>query len=232
MPCKGVVVVPLGNPSCPTDGGASGTQRVANRPIVCHALEALTAARITDLVVVVADAALPEVRKCIGEDGALPGAPSYLTYSRPDLIGALEAACPFVGDDPAVVHLADGLIGQELEPFIELAETDPPDVLLLLHRSPVRQAQLGPATQRLLGITELNGHKSRLELAGVCLFGPGVLAKACTVNDVPDEELDLSAIAESLAGDGRALQAGFVRTWRRYRGDPLDLLELKHIVLD
>ena len=225
-------MVPPGNPSCPTDGGPSGTQRVANRPIVCHALEALAAAGISDLAVVVADGALHEIRKCIADDGAISEGLSFLTYSRLDLAGALESACPFVGDDPAVVHFADGLIGQELEPFIELVETDPPDVLLLLHRSPALQARLGPATQRLLGITELNGHKSRLELAGVCLFGPGALAKACAVDEVQDDELDLSAIAESLAGEGRSLQAGFVRTWRRYRGDPLDLLELNRIVLD
>src|SRR5579875_1951783 len=117
MPCKGVVVVPPGIPSCPTDAGASGTQRVANRPIVCHAVEALIAAGVPDVAVVVVADAVAEVRKCIADDGALPDELTYLTYTRPDLVGALEAACPFVGDDDAtVVHFADGLIGQELEP--------------------------------------------------------------------------------------------------------------------
>jgi glucose-1-phosphate thymidylyltransferase len=232
MPCRGIVVVPPGGPACPTDEGPSGAQRIANRPIVCHALDALVAAGITELCVVAAPASLEEVRKCIDDDAALPDSPIYLTYSGPDLVGALEAAAPFAGDEPAVVHFADGLIGQELEPFIDLVENDPPDVLLLLHRSAEKRARLGPATQRLLGISELNGHKSRLELAGVCLFGPGAVRRACAVAREADGELDLSAIAERLAGEGRALQAGFVQTWRRYSGDPLDLLELNRIVLD
>ena len=46
------------------------------------------------------------------------------------------------------------------------------------------------------------------------------------------ENLDLTAIAEYLADTGRSLRTKFVRTWRRYRGDPLDLLELNRIVLD
>ncbi len=225
-------MVPPGSPACPTDGGASGTQRVANRPIVCHALDALAAAGVARLAVVAPGPILPEIRKCVEDDGALDTGITYLSHDRPDLLGAFEAADPFVGADPAVIHFADGLIGQELRPFIELVETDPPDVLLLLHRSAEQRARLGPATQRLLGITELNGHKSRLELAGVCLFGPRSLARVHEAARSADDELDMSAIAERLASDGQTLQAGFVRAWRRYRGDPLDLLELNRIVLD
>jgi glucose-1-phosphate thymidylyltransferase len=58
------------------------------------------------------------------------------------------------------------------------------------------------------------------------------VAKACTAAEELDADINLSAIAERLAAGNHALQAGFVRTWRRYRGDPLDLLELNRIALD
>jgi glucose-1-phosphate thymidylyltransferase len=65
----------------------------------------------------------------------------------------------------------------------------------------------------------------------VCLFGPGALRRACAGLN-PEPELDLLAIAEQLAGRGLRLEAAFVRSWRRYCGEPHDLLELNRIVLD
>jgi glucose-1-phosphate thymidylyltransferase len=233
MPCKGVVVVPPGSPSCRTGDGAAGTQQIANRPIVCHVLDALGAAGIVDVAVVAPDSSVAEIRHCIETDVDRVAEVVYVAQTgRADLLGALAAAEAFVGDDACIVHFADGLTGQPLEPFAQLLEAEPPDLVLMLHRSTDRREGLGPATQRLLGISELNGSKSRLGLVGVCLFGPGALRRACARPHDADPELDLTTIAERIAGSGRALHASFVRTWRRHCGDPVNLLELNRIVLD
>jgi glucose-1-phosphate thymidylyltransferase len=240
MSLKGLVVVPPStSPGVTTDGPS--LQRIANRPIVCHALEALIAAGITAVAIVGPAEAMADVRKCLDADAdAASGVEIvYLTQpGRTDLLGALQAAAPFVGDDPVVTHFADGLLGQELALVTEKLTGDVPDLLLLLYRSVDSRETLGPTTQTLLGITELNGSRSRLALAGVCLFGAGALRRAAeAARDQGLEvdlgpEVDLVAIAELLAGQGRVLEAAFVRTWRRYRGDPLDLLELNRLVLD
>ena len=221
----------------PTDGGASVealcTERVANRPIVCHALDALVSAGTTELAVVAPPRALETIRTCIERDGRTSAAVRYVGQTRrPDLLGSLDAAASFVGDDPAVVHFADGLVGNTGDRFSRCIVEEPEGLLLLVHRSPDKHAGLGPATERLLGVTELNGSRSRLAVAGVCVFGPRLLRLASVAPVRANRECDLIAVAEWLASQGHQPHVGFVQTWRQYRGNTLDLLELNRLVLD
>jgi glucose-1-phosphate thymidylyltransferase len=200
---------------------------------VCHVLDGLAAAGLDEVAVVAPPGLAFEIRRCIEEDGGYGPAVTHLTYTgRDDLLGALAAAQAFVGDDACLVHAADGLIGLELVQFAELLKADLSDLLLLLHRTAEKRERLGPAAQRLLGISELNGSKTCLSLVNVCVFGPGALRRACARGEAAPEERDLTAIAEQVADAGGSLRTKFVRTWRRYDGDPQDLLELNRIVLD
>lgn len=209
------------------------TERVGNRPIVCHALDTLVSAEITELAVVAPPPALKAIRACVEEDGGPGPTVRYLVQTnRPDLLGSLEAAAPFVGDDAAVVHLADGLVGETPDRFSRFLAEQPEGLLLLVHRSSAEHAGLGAATERLLGVTELSGFRSRLSVAGVCAFGPGLLRRASGAPAGAGSRFDLVAVAEWLASQGHKPQVGFVQSWRRYRGDSLDLLELNRLVLD
>ena len=233
MRCKGVAVVPLESSSRRPHDDPVATRRIANRAIVCHVLDGLVAAGVDDLAIVAPAELAAEIRSCIDEDGGFGSSVTHLSYAgREDLLGALAVAEAFVGADACLVHTADGLVGHELSQFTDLLDSDPSDLVLLLHRTAEKRDRLGVAAQRLLGISELNGSKTCLSLVNVCLFGPGALRVACARGANLEEELDLVAIAQHLAEAGRSLRAGFVRTWRRYCGDPLDLLELNRIVLD
>jgi glucose-1-phosphate thymidylyltransferase len=210
----------------------AATHRIANRAIVCHVLEGLVAAGVDELALVAPPELASDIRRCLDDDGGF-GSVTHLTYrERDDFLGALAGAEEFVGEDPCLVHSADGLVGYELIQFAEMLDSDPCDLVLFLHRTAEKRDRLGPAAQRLLGISELNGSKTYLSLISVCLFGPGALRQACAFGAHVPNEFDLTAIAERLAGSGRSLRTRFVRTWRRYCGDPLDLLELNRIVLD
>lgn len=232
MDYKGLVVVPPPPPRF-LSRASHATDRVANRPIACHAVESLAAAGVDDVAIVAPAAALHEVRESVESDLAAATHVTYLPQRhRTDLLGAISTAEDFVNDSPAIVHLADGLLGQQLNGLVHGRDPDDlPDLLLLLHRGEPAHGGLEPATQRLLGLTELNGHGARLAVAGVCAFGPGALQRAARATDAADPA-DLITIAEHLASGGRSLEAEVVRSWRRYRGDPIDLLELNRIVLD
>ena len=200
---------------------------------MCHVLDGLATAGLDDLAVVSPATLAPEIRSCIDDDDGLGTAVTYLSYAgRGDLLGALAAAEAFVGDDACLVHTADGLVGHELVQLAALVGTDHADLVLFLHRTAEKRDRLSLAAQRLLGICELNGSKTCLSLVNVCLFGQGALRLACAHAAGAENELDLTAIAGHLADAGGSLRTTFVRTWRRYRGDPLDLLELNRIVLD
>lgn len=232
MSVKGVVVVSEGySPAVPWECAAS--QRIANRPIVCHAVDALVTAGIEDVAIVAPPAVVVQVRKCIDSDNRTRPRVTYLLQrERAGLLGALQSAAAFVGDDPCVAHFADGLLGQPIEQFTELMTPTGPDLLLLLHHSFDDRDRLTPATQKLLGVAELEGGASHLALAGVCVFGPGVMCRARAAAEACGRDADLIAVAERMAQDGCVLEPAFARAWRRYDGDPLDLLELNRIVLD
>jgi glucose-1-phosphate thymidylyltransferase len=215
------------------NGDIPATRRIANRPIVCHAVEHLAEVGVEQVAVVAPGASIAGIRSCLQADLAADIAITYLAQGdRADLLGALRATAAFVGDDPAVVHLADGLVGQHLGEVTTGFGEDPPDLLLLLHRTEEARDGLEPGTQRLLGLTELNGSRSRLALAGVCLFGPAALHHTIGTMASHGPGVDFVSIAEHLATEGRNLGAGIVGSWRRYQGDPLDLLELNRLVLD
>ncbi len=233
MQYKGVVVVPPGSTESRTGIGPTTTERVANRPLVCHVLDAILASGITEIALVGPPGILAEIRACL--DTARGGAAEVAYFSRngrEDLLGALAAVQSFVGEDPCLVHFADGLLGEGLGEFLRLHATESPDLFLLLHRSAGNCDRLGPIAQRVLGIAELNGSRSRLGLVGVCLFGSGAFRRACGLANADGPASDLTAIAERIACDAGGLGIGVVQNWRRYCGDPLDLLELNRMVLD
>lgn len=233
MPRKGLVVVPVGTQPRHAGHGVAGTQTIANRPLVCHVLHALHTAGATEVGIVGSPDDLVCVARSVELDGATGPVVTYLPHQgSSNLLDVLSTAAPFVGDDACIVHAADGLAAESLEPFAEQLRSDGPDLMLLLHRSANKQDRLGPKMRQVLGISELNGGKTRLCLAGVCLIGPGTLRQACIPLRDSVQELDLTDIAERIATHGKHLEVGFLRIWRRYSGSPTDLLELNRIVLD
>jgi len=214
----------------------AGTQRIANRPIINHVVDALRDVGVVELAIVAGTNVIAEIRAAIASDAERDEPPVDLTFipyggagEAPD---ALAAAASFVGTEACIVHWADGLVGQPLAPFTELFEANDPDLLLLVHSNADSGDRLGPDLQRLLGLAELNGARNRLGFAGICVLGVGILEQA---NAQPADArpcLDVVAMADQLANTGGRLHVGQVRTWRRYGGNPTDLLELNRLVLD
>src|SRR5437868_3175605 len=179
MPRKGVVVVPSGAQADRAREGAPGTQRIANRPLICHVLDALRDAGTKELAVVASAAVIADVRANVEGDASRNGSAPQVTYighgGHGDPPDAAAAASSFVGDEPCVLHWADGLVGQPLAPFTDLFEANQPDFLLLVCASSDNGNGLDGNLQRILGIAELNGARSRLGVAGICMLGPNML---------------------------------------------------------
>lgn len=225
---------------------ATSLQRIANRPIVCHVLDALVAAGVVETAVLTPPDLLQDVATCIEEEGPGQAQVSYLAHDpRANSAGALRAIATFVGDAPAVVHRADGLLGQPLGPFLELLQGGGSDIVLLLAQGARNAEPLGPATQRMLRVTEFDPANAAFGMAGVCVLGPGALGHLGSVHEAskadPREpgtdpgvrELALGDLVESLiAREEVRPQVRVVREWRAFAGDALDLLDMNRAVLD
>jgi glucose-1-phosphate thymidylyltransferase len=234
---KGVIVV------CPTARSsgpwldatrATSLQRVGNRPIVCHALDALAAAGVVEVAVLTPPDLAAEVISCV--DGERPSGVAVhpLVYDHSaEPLAALEAVSEFVGEAAAIVHRADGLLSQPLAPFLELLDgREAPDVVLLVAERSRNAERLGPATQRVLRVAELHPVKAALGIAGVCVLGPGILRRRQFGRRFAPA-LEPGALAEALLALGdRSVQVRVVREWRSFAGDTLDLLDMNRAVLD
>lgn len=212
---------------------ATALQRVANRPIVCHVLDALTAAGVVEIAVLTPPDLAEEVASCIANEGPPGSEVRYLTYDcQTEPAAALRAIAQFAGDAPTIVHRADGILGQPLAPFLELLHEDRPDMVMLVTEGARNAERLGPAAQHVLRVAEFDPARAGLGVAGVCVLGPGAFSDPQYVNGSP-QGLDLGALIESrIAREDSHIQVRVVREWRAFAGDALDLLDMNRAVLD
>jgi glucose-1-phosphate thymidylyltransferase len=233
MNLKGLVIVPG---LAAGDLAAIGAQMtpIANRPLTCHVIDALTAAGARSVALVAPPAVSSAVRGSLSHGLATPPDEIVqLTFDGDgDLGGALIAAAAFVGEDACVAHPANGLLCQELAPFVEALRAGGPDLLVLLHSATERPAPLEPRLRRLLRLDEIASSRGALALTGVCLFGPGALARSARQLSLAGGRADLAALAALCAGEQGIVDAAVVGGWSRYSGAPRDLLELNRMVLE
>ncbi len=234
---KGVIVV---SPTARSSGPwldatrATSLQRVGNRPIVCHVLDALASAGVVDVAVLTPADLAEEVSHCIDREGPRGIVVRQIMHDEHVApVTTLAAVSEFLAGAAAIVHRADGLLGQPLAPLLELLEgEESPEILLLVAERARNAERLGPATQRVLRIAELDPVRATLGIAGTCLLGPGVL-DAQSFAESSTTALEPGALAEALisAGD-RSVQVGVVHDWRSFAGDTVDLLDMNRSVLD
>jgi glucose-1-phosphate thymidylyltransferase len=216
---------------------ATSLQRVANRPIICHVLDALTAAGAGEVAVLTPPDLAQEITSCIANEGHSGDEVRFLTYDcHGEPTAALRAIAQFADDAPTIVHRADGLLGQPLAPFLELLDEDLPEdrsaMVLLVAQGARNTERLGPAAQHVLRVAELDPVKGALGVAGVCMLGPGAFSHPQDV-EASLQGLELGALVESqIARNGSRIQVRVVREWRAFAGDALDLLDMNRSLLD
>ncbi|HYM54777.1 MAG TPA: hypothetical protein VES97_05405 [Solirubrobacteraceae bacterium] len=235
MLSKGVVVVPNTTQwTGPWLGATRATslQRVANRPIICHVLDALGEAGVVEVAVVAPADVADEIAACVEGEGPAGVAVQHLVHDqRGEDDDTLIAAAEFVGDAPCVLHRANGVLGQTLLPYVEFLAEEAIDALLLIDDGGSDPKRLRLVPQPLPGASELDPAPTTPGFAGVCLLGAGGLSRL--PNPERSAQLhDFAALAEQLARDGGSTQVRMVRKWRHFTGDALDLLDMNRMMLD
>ena len=231
---KGVVVVPNTTRwTGPWLGATRATslQRVANRPIVCHVLDALLEASAVEIAVITPADVAEEVSACIASEGPEGIEIRHLTHDPGEGEDALLAAAEFVGEAPCIMHRADGLLGQSLPPFVDLLHEESSDALLLVQDDGREAKRLRLVQQRTLGAGEDGSSAMPTGVAGACLLGPGALRRLVDPESSA-HVFDFTTLAQQLARDGGRVQMRVVRKWRHFAGDALDLLDMNRTMLD
>jgi glucose-1-phosphate thymidylyltransferase len=214
--------------------GAADTAlaRVANRPIVCHVLDAMLQARVAEVALLVPASMSEQLRACVQADGPAELAVEYVVYEDGAPERALARVGDFAADSPCVVHAANGLLTQPLAPLLSTLEDGERDLVAFVHRQPAASGSIGLAARRMLRLTGVREEDRALDLAGACVFGGGTLREALAMHAWRCGELDLVAVAERLVDGGAGVSIERVSGWRSYTGEATDLLECNRIAFD
>jgi len=209
---------------------------VANKPVLFYGLEAIRAAGITEVGIVVGDTE-PAIRAAVGSGEALGLRVTYIRQSAPlGLAHAVLVAREFLGDDDFVMYLGDNFIVGGITALVEEFRASRPDAHIMLTPVP-DPSQFGVAELdgegQLIGLEEKPERpKSDLALVGVYLFTPAVHEAVDHLAPSRRGELEITEAIQWLVHNGRKVTSTVISGYWKDTGNVADMLEVNRMVLE
>jgi glucose-1-phosphate thymidylyltransferase len=209
---------------------------VANKPVLVYGIEAIVAAGIHDIAIIVSPETGSEIRECIG-DGSRYGANiHYIEQDAPrGLAHAVLTAEPFLRDSPFVMYLGDNLLQHGITPLVEEYRSLDCNSEILLTRVP-NPSQFGVAEldgSKVVKLTEKPPEpKSDLALVGVYMFDERIFEAAKAIKPSKRGELEITDAIQWLLDNGYTVHPHIVKGWWKDTGKIEDMLEANRTVLD
>jgi glucose-1-phosphate thymidylyltransferase len=215
---------------------------VANKPVLFYGIEAIAAAGIEELGIIIAPETGDEIRAAVGDGSHWGVRVEYIVQDEPlGLAHAVLTAKPFLGDAPFVMYLGDNLLQGGITDLVEAFRAHEPDALILLTPVPDPQnygvAELEPTSDGSVGrIVRLEEKPARppsnLALVGVYMFTAAVHEAAGGIAPSGRGELEITDAIQRLVDSGRRVEPHIVRGWWKDTGRLADMLEANRLVLD
>ena len=207
---------------------------VANKPVLFYGLEAMRAAGIAEVGIVVGDTRA-EIEAAVGDGGRFDLRVTYLPQEAPlGLAHAVMIAEDFLGDSAFVMYLGDNLLKEGIAPFVQRFADTQPDALILLQKV---------ADPSAYGIAELKDGcvtrlvekpaepRSDLALVGVYIFTPAVFESVKAITPSPCGELEITDAIQHMIDRGRRVESHIVKGWWKDTGKLEDMLEANRLIL-
>jgi glucose-1-phosphate thymidylyltransferase len=220
-----------------THTGAKQLVPVANKPILWYGIEAIAAAGITEIGIIISPETGAEVKAKTGNGDRFGVKITYILQEQPaGLAHAVKVAQPFLGDSPFVMYLGDNLVQGELNLFLEQFQAKSLDALTLLCAVPNPSA-FGVATVdeqgRVLQLVEKpKVPASNLALVGIYFFSSAIHRAIAAIQPSARGELEITDAIQYLIDQQKLVEASQIRGWWLDTGKKDDLLEANRIILD
>jgi glucose-1-phosphate thymidylyltransferase len=210
---------------------------VANKPVLFYGVEAMAAAGIREVGIIIAPETGDEIRAAAGDGSQFGVEITYVVQDEPaGLAHAVLTAEPFLGENPFVMYLGDNLLQGGISGLVEDFRSHAPEALILL--TPVPDPQN-------YGVAELDGsgtvvrlvEKPRepatdLALVGVYMFTPLIHAAARAIEPSARGELEITDAIQWLVDRGHRVEPHVVRGWWKDTGRLDDMLEANRLILE
>ena len=214
---------------------------VANKPILFYGIEAMVAAGITEIGVIVGDTR-DEVMAALGDGSRFGAEITFLPQDAPlGLAHCVLIAHEFLGDDDFVMFLGDNLLEQDLAAFVDAFEAarsgdTPPAAQILLKQVPDPH-RFGIATLDADGnVIELvekpDDPPSDLALVGVYLFTARIHDAVAAIEPSERGELEITDAIQWLLDSGERVRCELLTGWWIDTGKLTPLLEANRLLLE
>jgi glucose-1-phosphate thymidylyltransferase len=209
---------------------------VANKPVLFYGIEAVVAAGITEVGIVVGETR-EEISAAVGDGSRFGARVTYIEQEAPlGLAHAVLVAEPFLAGEPFVMYLGDNLIAGGITSLVE-------EFRKLAVNAEILLAEVGNPEQ--FGVAELDGRGkvrrlvekprepvSNLALVGVYMFDPHIFESVRRIRPSSRGELEITDAIQDLVDRGLDVHPHIVRGWWKDTGKIEDMLEANRIVLE
>src|SRR5215213_5706746 len=210
---------------------------VANKPVLFYGIEAMAAAGIDQIGIIIAPETGGEIRNAAGDGSQFGISIEYIEQDEPlGLAHAVLTAEPFLGDSPFVMYLGDNLLRDGIVDLVDTFRSEQPDALILL--TPVPDPEN-------YGVAELDGDsrvarlvekpkepKTDLALVGVYMFTAAIFDAARSIEPSWRDELEITDAIQTLVDRGLRVDPHIVHGWWKDTGQVRDMLEANRLILD
>ena len=221
---------------------------LANKPVLFYAIEALVAAGIRELGIVVGDTH-QEIREAIG-DGTRWGADVRITFIQQEapagLAHAVLTARAFVGDDKFIMFLGDNLIGEPLDPIVRafaapdcayacrilLTPVDQPSEFGVAELAPEDGTPPGDGLRIKRLVEKPKDPPSDLALVGVYCFDATIFTAAERITPSARGELEITDAIQWLIDHHYDVRPHLLRSYWIDTGKMEDILSANRLVLE
>ncbi len=218
-----------------THTGAKQLVPVANKPILFYAIEAVKAAGIEDIGIIVGDTH-EEVKAAVGTGERWGVKITYIQQEAPlGLAHAVKISQDFMKDEPFVMYLGDNLLRDGITEFVDEYIRTKPTAQILLTQVPNPQD---------FGVAELDGGRvvrliekpknppSNYALVGVYMFDSKIFEAVNAIKPSARGELEITDAIQYLIEKNYTVQSHTVSGWWKDTGKLEDMLEANRLVLD
>jgi glucose-1-phosphate thymidylyltransferase len=209
---------------------------VANKPVLFYGLEAIAAAGITDVGIVVGDTA-PAIEAAVGDGSKFGITATYIRQQAPlGLAHAVLIARDFLAEEDFVMYLGDNFIVGGITDVVEEFAAARPDAQIMLTKVSqpsafgIAELDLDGRVRRLEEKPEQP--KSDLALVGVYLFTPAIHEAVRALRPSWRGELEITEAIQWLLDNGRRVSSTVITGYWKDTGNVADMLEVNRLVLE
>ncbi|HEV8118993.1 MAG TPA: glucose-1-phosphate thymidylyltransferase [Thermoanaerobaculia bacterium] len=208
---------------------------VANKPVLFYGVEAIVAAGIQEIGVVVGDTR-EEIMNALGDGSRFGAKITYIEQDAPrGLAHAVLISEGYLRGSPFVMYLGDNLIADGITALVDDYRRIGCNSQILLARvsNPEQFGVAELANGTVVRLTEKPREpRSDLALVGVYMFDETIFEAVRAIRPSQRQELEITDAIQWLVDHGKSVHPHIVSGWWKDTGKIEDMLEANRIILD